>query len=276
MRPLLSSACCATPATAFQADCHLRYQGQRWSSSRGGLSVSSLVAVIPSPFVLSCLMSSFNNRFLSALIRSSKSSISFLICSLLWSVDSFDSEAEFAFDSIAFCDGERESREVSVRFRDEDSDNRCRDRDRESLLGERDLESRENEEDSCRIGSGDIDRKCGSRSLFLHVLDFAPRETRAVFPFDRDCDRLEERECDLRFSRSYFFFIKPEELDRSCDESSREGLSHFERCRFWEIESDCLDRDRDRDRDGDFFPLLNLSLLCSREREAPSLDLDRR
>lgn len=219
------------------------------------------MAVIPSPFVLSCLISSFNNRFLSALIRSSKSSISFLICSLLWSVDSFDSEAEFAFDSIALCDGERESREVSVRFRD-----------RECLFGERDLESRENEEDSCRVGNGDIDRKCGSRSLFLHVLDFAPRETRAVFPFDRDCDGLEERECDLRFSRSYFFFIKPEELDCSCNESSREGLSHFERCRFWEIESDCLDRDRDRD----FFPLLNLSLLFSREGEAPSLDLDRR
>ena len=186
------------------------------------------MAVIPSPFVLSCLISSFNNRFLSALIRSSKSSISFLICSLLWSVDSFDSEAEFAFDSIALCDGERESREVSVRFRDEDSDNRRRDRDRECLFGERDLESRENEEDSCRVGNGDIDRKCGSRSLFLHVLDFAPRETRAVFPFDRDCDGLEERECDLRFSRSYFFFIKPEELDCSCNESSRERLSHFE------------------------------------------------
>lgn len=234
------------------------------------------MAVTSSPFVLSCLIRSFNNRFLSALIRSSKSSISFLISSLLWSVDSFDSEAAFAFDSIALCDGERESREVSVRFRDEDSDNRCRDRDRESLFGERDLESRENEEDSCRIGNGDIDRKCGSRSLFL-VLDFAPRETRAVFPFDRDCDRLEERECDLRFSRSYFLFIKPEELDCSCNESSREGLSHFERCRFWEIESDCLDRDRDRnrDRDRDFFPLLNLSLICSREREAPSLDLDR-
>ena len=186
------------------------------------------MAVIPSPFVLSCLISSFNNRFLSALIRSSKSSISFLICSLLWSVDSFDSEAEFAFDSIAFCGREREFSEVSVRFRDEDSDNRCRDRDRESLFGERDLESRENEEDSCRIGNGDIDRKCGSRSLFLHVLDFAPREPRAVFPFDRDCDGLEERECDLRFSRSYFFFIKPEELDCSCNESSRERLSHFE------------------------------------------------
>lgn len=229
------------------------------------------MAVIPSPFVLSCLIRSFNNRFLSPLIRSSKSSISFLISSLLWSVDSFDSEAEFAFDSIALFDGERESREVSVRFRDEDSDNRCRDRDPESLFGERDLESRENEEDSCRIGSGDIDRKCGSLSLFLHVLDFAPRETRAVFPFDRDCDRLEEGECDLRFSRSYFFFIKPEELDCSCNESS-----HFERCRFWEIESDCLDRDRDCDRDRDFFPLLNLSLLCSREGEARSLDLDRR
>ena len=146
------------------------------------------MAVIPSPFVLSCLIRSFNNRFLSALIRSSKSSISFLIFSLLWSVDSFDSEAEFAFDSIALCDGERESREVSVRFRDEDSDNRCGDRDRESLFGERDLESRENEEDSCRIGNGDIDRKCVSLSPFLHVLDFAPRETKAVFPFDRDCE----------------------------------------------------------------------------------------